>query len=139
MGNNTLSPDVQPIVDTRPASQSTFVMGDSSTEWRKVVDMVLDFWNEARAGISIELEAPTEAVIRHAISFVVWVAREIAPKHSILAPTRIVPDGGGGIVLSRSDPDGVYRTIEIRDDCSITASLFENNRLRSRVAIEFHS
>lgn len=125
MEAETLSQATQFSTKTFPLPDSALLSEEELAGWKKAYDDILDIWNVAHAGMSPELEPPSDAVLERALK----IAHSIAQQKIFSPPMRIVPDGDGGIVLSRWDDDGVYESIEISDDLSAQVCTYNNKRL----------
>lgn len=113
-----------------------FLTGPDPTEaiaagWQKVIDSHLRNWWHGIPGLEDEgLVSPTPNVIRAAIN----IARSLL-EQALDPPSRVLPNGEGGIIFERYDrrgQDQIYETIEIFENLEIELSLYRNSRLISR-------
>jgi len=99
--------------------------------WQKVIDSQLRNWWHGIPGLEEEgLVSPTPNVISAAIN----IARSLL-EQSLDPPSRVLPNGEGGIIFERyasQGQDKIYETIEIFENLEIELSLYKNSQLVSR-------
>lgn len=99
--------------------------------WQKIVDVHLRNWWYGVPGLEEEgLVSPTRTVLNAAIKIV-----EALAEQSFDPPSRVVPNGEGGIIFERYErrgQDQIYETIEIFKNLEMELSLYKNSKLLLR-------
>lgn len=99
--------------------------------WQKVIDSKLIEWGRNPDGIAeYDLIPPTHAAIRYAIKLVNALSQDDLPP-----PTRVVPDGGGGIVLEHDiATSSVAFEIDDSGECEFVVT--EDGRVNKRITLQ---
>lgn len=129
---NAVSGKVNRFVDTGAADERSLgsiqpLAPQDQERWQAVIDHQLVEWGRDSSQLEDEgIVAPTAEII--------GLACRLAALYrdtGMVAPTRVVPDGEGGIVFERRD-GSAFQTIEIRADHTIEWCYFVNSRLVDR-------
>jgi len=95
--------------------------------WQEMIDQYLVEWGRDPAALEDEgVIPPSRRVINRASTLAMLYRDSNNP-----APSRVVPNGDGGIVFERGDRSW-FQVIEIHADCSVELISFKSSRLVSR-------
>ena len=101
--------------------------------WQGIITYLSNWWYGVPGMEEEGLTPPTKQVLAHAIS----IAKSLE-KQPIEPPSRVVPNGEGGIIFEHygySGNDRIYETIEIFDNLNVELSYYKNSRLISKKPI----
>lgn len=110
--------------------ETTNALQSRRLAWQRLVDFTLVEWGRDPTPLDDDgVKAPTGRVIRWAIE----IARNLAEREAP-APTRVVPNGDGGIVFELTHR-GSCESIEIESDGTAFHSVFFGSRLIHRAVL----
>jgi len=130
--SETMSPKVKRVVDTG-ATDEKLLAGferqrrENEAEWARILDDQLIEWGRNPHELEHDdIVAPSPDIISLA-SQVAVIMRDAGET----APTRVVPNGNGGIVFERAVKPA-FLTIEIDEDGSVETATFVNSKMVTR-------
>ena len=125
---------VSQIIEPGPATAETLSIGarvrQNQDAWQAVIDSTLIEWGR---NLNIfqndELEPFTKESIRKA-----WLLATISRNIEAPPPTRVVPDGNGGVVFER-EGRSVFMSLNVDHTGAVELLTFKDGRLLSTQAI----
>ncbi len=128
--SKTISEPMSSVIDTGAVYEEALSSGESHQErlaWARIIDGQLIEWGGNPEQLEDDdIEAPSREVISVASSLALMMRNRAMP-----APSRVAPDGEGGIVFEhREGPD--FETFEIHEDGSIEYLAFHDSQLVDR-------
>jgi hypothetical protein len=132
----TFTTKLRSIVQTGPTGQQALaghveVSQQRRIAWQRVIDYQLVEWGRNPDALADEgVEPPT----LEAISAACEVAKALRDACSE-CPSRVVPNGNGGVVFELSRPD-YFQTMEAKADGSVEFAVFNDCRLVSREKLQ---
>ncbi|GMU82709.1 MAG: hypothetical protein IT450_15500 [Phycisphaerales bacterium] len=107
--------------------ETTSVLQRRREAWRRLIDFTLVEWGrDPQAMEDDDVIPPSQNSVSHSIRLASQLAENDAPP-----PTRVVPNGDGGIVFERIRGE-IAETIEVESDGSLYFTLCQGSRLVHR-------
>jgi hypothetical protein len=98
--------------------------------WRPLIDQQLVEWGLNPASLEDDGVSPPSAIAIHLASRLALILRDRGQR----APTRIVPDGSGGISFEW-ESDRIFTTVNISPSGAIEGALFKDGRIEARLPL----
>ncbi len=128
--SKTISEPMSSVIDTGAVYEETLSSGESHQErlaWERLIDGQLIEWGRNPEQLEDDdIEAPSREIISVASTLALTMCR-----HEMPAPSRIAPDGEGGIVFEHREGRD-FETFEIHEDGSIEYLAFHDSQLVDR-------
>ncbi|MDA0838830.1 MAG: hypothetical protein O3B01_15980 [Planctomycetota bacterium] len=102
---------------------------DREQRWQVLIDVLTDWAMHPEELDEDGLEPPTQDVIQRAA----WLACNLC-EAGVRPPTRIVPNGDGGLAFESLQGDE-FEALEIQNDLSVEFTFFKNSALKQRIKL----